>query len=56
MEITLAMMKTYTLRLLKDFDVELTDELKTKVKVCKDRIELEKVRDKAVNERLAKEV
>ncbi len=56
MEITLGMMKNYTLRLLKDFDVELTNELKAEVKACKTRIELERIRDKAVKQRLAKEV
>lgn len=56
MEITLKMLKAYTLRLLKDFDVEMTDELKAEVKACKDRIELERVRDRAVKNRLAKEV
>lgn len=55
MEITLGMMKGYTLRLLKDFDVEITDELKAEVKASKTRIELERIRDKAVRNRLAKE-
>jgi len=55
-EITLKMLKTYTLKLLKDFDVELTDELKSEVKASRDRIELEKIRDRAVKNRLAKEV
>lgn len=55
MELTLKEYRRYTRRLLRDFDIEITDEIKTSLRGCKDRIEIEKIRDKLINERLKKE-
>ena len=55
MKITLKEYRRYTRHLLRDFDIEITDEIKTSLRECKNRIEIEKIRDKLINQRLQKE-
>ena len=56
MELTLKEYRRYTRHLLRDFDIEITDEIKDSLRECKNRIEIEKIRDKLINKRLEKEV
>lgn len=56
MKITLKEYRRYTRHLLKDFDVEITDEIRNQLRACKSRIEIEKFRDKLINKRLEQEV
>ena len=56
MELTLKEYRRYTRHLLRDFDIEITDEIRTSLRECKNRIEIEKIRDKLINERIKKEV
>lgn len=56
MKITLKEYRHYTRHLLRDFDVLITDEIRTQLRACKSRIEIEKLRDKLINERLRQEV
>lgn len=55
MELTLKEYRRYTRHLLRDFDIEITDEIRASLRECKNRIEIEKIRDKLINERLKKE-
>lgn len=55
MEFTLKEYRRYTRHLLRDFDIEITDEIRASLRGCKNRIELEKIRDKLIDERLKKE-
>lgn len=56
MELTLKEYCRYTRHLLRDFYIEVTDEIRASLRGCKNRIELEKIRDKLIDERLKKEV
>lgn len=56
MELTLKEYRHYTRHLLRDFDIEITDEIRASLRECKNRIEIEKIRDKLIDERLKKEV
>ena len=55
MEMTLNEYKRYTLHLLKDFDIKVTDEIKSAIKACKNPLEIERIRDKLINQRLKEE-
>lgn len=55
MKISLKEYRRYTRHLLKDFDVEVTEEIRTQLRACKTRIEMERFRDKLINKRLEKE-
>lgn len=55
MEMTLNEYKRYTLHLLKDFDIKVTDEIKSAIKTCKNPLEIEKIRDKLIDQRLKEE-
>ena len=52
MRLTLKEYRRYTRHLLRDFDIKITDEIKTSLRECKNRIEIEKIRDKLIDERL----
>lgn len=55
MKITLKEYRRYTRHLLRDFDILITDEIRTQLRACKSRIEIEKLRDKLIDERLKQE-
>lgn len=55
MELTLKEYRRYTQHLLRDFDIEITDEIRASLRGCKNRIEIEKIRDKLIDERIKKE-
>ena len=55
MELTLNEYKRYTIHLLKDFDIKVTDEIKSAIKSCKNPLEIEKIRDGLINQRLKEE-
>ena len=55
MEMTLKEYKRYTLHLLKDFDIKVTDEIKSAIKACKNPLEIEKIRDRLIDQRLKEE-
>ena len=55
MRLTLKEYRRYTRHLLRDFDIEITDEIKTSLRECKSRIEIEKIRDNIIDKRLKKE-
>lgn len=52
MEMTLGKYKRYTIHLLRDFDIKVTDEIKSSIKACKNPLEIEKIRDKLIDQRL----
>ena len=56
MKITLKDYRRYTRHLLRDFDIEITDEIRASLRACKSRVEIERFRDKLINKRLEKEV
>lgn len=56
MKITLKEYRRYTRHLLRDFDIEITDEIRASLRACKSRVEIERFRDKLINKRLEKEV
>lgn len=47
--------RRYTRHLLRDFDIEVTDEIRVELRACKNRIQIEKFRDKLIDERLKQE-
>ena len=55
MELTLKEYRRYTRHLLRDLDIEITDEIRASLRESKNRIEIEKIRDKLIDERLKKE-
>lgn len=54
-KISLKEYRRYTRHLLRDFDIEITEEIRAQLRICKTRIEMERFRDKLINERLEKE-
>lgn len=52
-KITLKDYRKITRRLLRDFDIEITDDVRSQLKACKSIVEIQKVRDKLVDNRLA---
>ena len=50
MELTLKEYRRYTRHLLRDFDIEITDEIRASLRGCKNRIEIEKIRNKLIND------
>ena len=47
----------YNIRcMLRDFDIKITDDIRAQLRECKNRIQLERIRDKLINERLEKEL
>lgn len=56
MKLSLKDYRKHTRYLLRDFDIEVTDDIRAQLKACKSRIELEKVRDELIKQRLKQEV
>lgn len=56
MKLSLKDYRKHTRYLLRDFDIEATDDIRAQLKACKSRIELEKVRDELIKQRLKQEV
>ena len=55
MKITLKEYRRYTRHLLRDFDIEVTEGIRDSLRACKSRIEIERLRNRLINERLEKE-
>ena len=55
MKISLKDYRRYTRHLLRDFDIEVTEEVRAALRACKSRIEIERFRDKLISQRLEKE-
>ena len=55
MKISLKDYRRYTRHLLRDFDIEVTEEIRDSLRACKSRIEIERFRDKLIAQRLEKE-